>query len=130
MEKLNLDSGIRSYRLGSGVLKFNPTDPNLYARFLDAPEKIQALEQRMTEQAKTATAEDALRLLRSLDTEVKAILSQVFSGENDFSQLLGDVNLLALGSNGKRIITNLFDALQPILAEGAKVCAQAEAAKL
>lgn len=130
MEKLNLDSGIRTYELGSGVLKFNPTDPNLYARFLDAPAQIQALEKRLTEQAQSATGEDALRLLTELDTAVKAILSGVFGGENDFSVLLGGVNLMALGSNGKRIITNLFDALQPILTESARVCAQAEAAKL
>lgn len=128
METLSFDSGIRSFRLGSGVLKFNPTDPNLYARFMEAPEKLRALEQRLTEQAQTATGEDALRLLTQLDDEVKNILSEVF--QNDFSRLLEGVNLMALGSNGKRILTNLFDALQPILTEGAKSCARAEADKL
>lgn len=130
MKKLNLDSGIRAYQLGSGVLRFNPTDPNLYTRFLDAPEQIRALEAKLTRQAEGATGEEALRLLTELDREVKAILSGVFGGENDFSQLLGGVNLMALGSNGKRIMENLFDALQPILAEGARLCGKAEAAKL
>ena len=38
MEKLTFDSGIRSYRAGAGVLRFNPSDPNLYARFLQVLE--------------------------------------------------------------------------------------------
>ena len=34
MEKLQFDTGVRRYRVGDGVLSFNPTDPNLYSRFL------------------------------------------------------------------------------------------------
>ena len=40
MEKLRFDNGVKSYRLGScGVLRFNPSDPNLYARLMEAQKK-------------------------------------------------------------------------------------------
>ena len=42
MEKIQFDSGVRSYRInGGGILRFNPGDPNLYSRFLEAGEKLQ-----------------------------------------------------------------------------------------
>ena len=45
MEKITFDAGVKSYRInGGGVLKFNPADPNLYARFMEAVEKIKELE--------------------------------------------------------------------------------------
>ena len=47
MEKLQFDSGVKSYRLGGGVLRFHPGDPNLYIRFLEAAEKFKALEEEL-----------------------------------------------------------------------------------
>ena len=45
MEKLVFDSGVKEYKLGTGgVLRFNPSDPNVYARFMDAMDKIRAVE--------------------------------------------------------------------------------------
>ena len=32
-KKLNLDLGVKEYELGGGVLRINPTDPNLFKRF-------------------------------------------------------------------------------------------------
>ena len=41
MEKLQFDSGVKSFRInGAGVLRFHPGDPNLYSRFLEAVEKF------------------------------------------------------------------------------------------
>ena len=49
MEKIQFDSGVRSYRINGGqVLRFNPGDPNLYARFLDSLEELTALEAELT----------------------------------------------------------------------------------
>ena len=54
MEKIQFDSGIRSYRInGAGVLRFNPGDPNLYSRFLEAVEKLKEVETELTQQEKT-----------------------------------------------------------------------------
>ena len=127
MEKITFDAGVKSYRINGGaVLKFNPADPNLYQRFMEAVEKIQELE-------KNILPEDAdpLQQLCLADKQVKETLSWVFGGGNDFDQLLGGVNLLAMASNGQRVITNLLEALLPVLTEGAKVCAgmQVEQAK-
>ena len=119
MEKLTLDTGVKSYRInGGGVLRFNPSDPNVYARFMAATEAIKAMEQEISQ-----WGDDPLQAMCKADREVKAQLQKVFGPENDFDQLLGGVNLLAVASNGERVITNLLNALQPVLTAGARRCA-------
>ena len=133
MEKIQFDSGVRSYRInGGGILRFNPGDPNLYSRFLEAVEKLQEAESELTQQAETARAEDMVKLMTQADEKMKHILGWVFGESNDFHKLLGGVNLLAVADNGERVVTNLFAALEPVLVEGAKRCAgqQAEKARL
>ena len=133
MEKIQFDSGVRSYRInGGGILRFNPGDPNLYSRFLEAVEKLQEAEKELTRQAETAQAQDMVKLMTQADEKMKNILSWVFGESNDFHKLLGGVNLLAVADNGERVVTNLFAALEPVLVEGAKRCAgqQAEKARL
>lgn len=122
MEQIIFDNGIREYQLGSGVLRFNPGDPNLYARFLEAAEKIQAMEEKLLQQAKEmeSSGEQVVMLLRRADSQMKETLRWVFGEANDFDKLLGGVNLLAVAANGERVVTNLFAALQPILVAGAK----------
>lgn len=113
METINFDTGIRSYRVGGGILRFNPTDPNLYARFLDALEELAALEQTLPQ------GTGAISALRQVDQKAKAILQRVFGEENDISAVFGGVNLMAVGENGHRILENFVSALEPILTEGA-----------
>ena len=126
MEKISFDSGIREYCLNEGgVLRFNPGDPNLYGRFLDAGEKIAQVEKELRSQAdEKTTGEEAIRLLLKADEKIKEILNWVFGEGNDFHTILGGVNLMAVADNGQRVVANLFSALQPILTEGAKRCAQ------
>lgn len=129
MKTLHFDSGIQEYKLcGEGVLRFNPADPNLYARFLEAAEKIQEVEKEIVQQANAMDTEDTgtsvVKLLQDADRKMKDTLSWVFGQGNDFHKLLGGVNLLAVGTNGQRVVTNLFEALQPILLAGAERCAK------
>lgn len=132
MEKLIFDSGIKEYQLGNGVLRFNPADPNVYARFMEALEKIQVLETELVEDAKAQitpeteakSGEIVVQLLAKADREAKNILNWVFGSGNDFAQILNGVSLLAVGENGERVITNLIHALTPIIQEGAEKCAQ------
>lgn len=129
MEKISFDSGIKEYRINSGgVLRFNPGDPNLYVRFLEAAEKIQAVEDGLTQQAKlleeTDSGTQAVKLMAQVDKQMKEILGEVFGAGNDFDKILGGVNLLAIAGNGERVVTNLFAALQPILVAGAERCAK------
>lgn len=128
MEKLQFDSGMRSYRLnGQGVLRFNPGDPNVYARFMEATDRIAAVEQQLRESAAGLEGMDAgaaaVKLMEEADKKLKALLTEIFGSHNDFDQLLQGVNLLAVADNGQRVITNLFEALQPVMVEGARRCA-------
>lgn len=122
MEKLTFDTGVKAYRInGGGVLRFNPADPGVYARFLEAAEQIRAAEAELTQTA------EPLQAIAALDKKLKALLSQVFGPGNDFDALLGGVNLLAVAENGERVITNLLQALQPVLTRGARLCAGEQA---
>ena len=130
MEKIHFDAGLRSYRInGGGILRFNPSDPNLYSRFLEAVQKLQAVEAELTNQAEAADAEQILALMARADEKMKEILGWVFGEGNDFQKILSGVNLLAVAENGERVVTNLFAALEPVLVEGAKRCAGEQAAK-
>ena len=122
MKKISFDSGVQSYKLGDGVLRFNPGDPNVYARFMEGAEKLRAVEQELAN-----TPEEPLSALRSADRQMKEVLNWVFGPGNDFESMLGGVNLLAVAENGERVVTNLFAALEPILVAGAEACAGAAA---
>ena len=126
MEKLTFDTGIKSYKVGAGTLKFNPTDPNVYARFLETLDALSALEASLRG---TADA-DAITALAQADQEVKSRLSYVFGPGNDLDAIFQGVSLLAVGSNGQRLMTNFLAAIEPILSEGARACAAAEVADL
>lgn len=127
MEKLNFDTGLKRYRVGAGVLQFNPTDPNLYSRFLGCLEELEALEKSLADAQ--PSGEELIRSLEAADREVKAALSRVFPG-NDLEAIFQGVSLLAVGGNGERVLTNFLAALEPILRKGALACARAEADKL
>ena len=98
MEKIVFDSGVKSYKInGSGMLRFNPCDPNVYSRFLEAADKLQKVEDTLVEEAKTLTEADGagvVRLLHKADREMKQVLGWVFGEENDFDKILSGVNLL------------------------------------
>ena len=125
MKKIQFDTGMEEFALGGGVLRFNPGDPNLYARFLETAEKIKDLEKSLVEQAEKCdgSAEALIRLLSQADMDMKQQLNHVFGQGNDFEALLQGVNLLAVATNGERVVTNLFTALEPVLLQGAQRCA-------
>ena len=131
MEKLNFDNGIQEFEInGNGILRFNPGDPNVYARLLDALDEIKAIENDLVEQAKNIQQDDGaevLRLMAKADKRVKDTLGKVFGPENDFDEILGGENVMAVASNGERVISNLLNVLTPIIQEGAEKCAKQQA---
>lgn len=139
MEKLNISVGIKQYQLvdGGAPLSFNPGDPNVYARYMEIVPKIKAVEQEMAGKAKAVDSnapdagEQALKIMRETDVRMKRLLDQIFGEENDFDKILRGVNLMAVTEKG-RVISNVLDALTPIMNDGAKSCVQSEvsAAKL
>ena len=133
MEKLVFDNGVKEYQLGdSGVLRFNPSDPNVYARFMAAVNKLPDIETELVEKARIleqsdnreANGAEVLKLMEEADRKVKQLLNNVFGGGNDFDEILGGANLMAVTGNGERLITNLLAALQPVLVEGAEKISQ------
>lgn len=128
MNRLNIDLGVEEYALGNGsVLRFNPTDPNLYARFLDLEPQLHVLQEELTrgsEQAADGLA--VLKLLADTDRKFKVLLTQVFGPENEFARLLQGINLLATAGNGMSVAENLLAALEPVLTQGAERFAQAK----
>lgn len=129
MKMIELDTGVEEFSLaGGGVLRFNPGDPNLYARFLEAEQELAELEKKLSRQ--TEGADDLLRLTVQADREVKDLLGRVFGGGNDFHAALGGVNLLAVTGDGQRVGQKLFAALEEILSQGAARFAGQTAVKL
>ena len=131
MENLNLDLGAVEYRIpGGGALRFNPADPNVYGRFLDAQQGLEAVHKDFRKKAKAVReGGQVLQLLQETDGKLKQMLQEIFPG-NDFHEALGGVNLLAVGANGKTVAENLIVALEQVLSDGAKSLVDAEAAKL
>ncbi|MBQ3215856.1 MAG: hypothetical protein IJB11_07045 [Oscillospiraceae bacterium] len=131
MEKIQFDSGLKRYKLGQGVLQFNPNDPNVYARFLEAVDKLKDLETQLGKQAQVLGEDGAalVQLMQDADKKMKQTLDWVFGSGNDFDAMLGGVNLLAVAENGERVATNLFAALEPVMVAGAESCAAGRAAQ-
>lgn len=127
MQKLNFDLGLKEYEIGGGVLRFNPGDPNVYARFAEAGNRLTAVEKKLVAKAEAAgeeaPGETVLALMAEADREIKEILAWIFGDHNDFGAIFCGVNVMGVASNGERIITNFVNAVQPILDAGAKKCA-------
>lgn len=127
MQKLNFDLGLKEYEIGGGVLRFNPNDPNVYARFSEARKRFSAVEEKLVAKAQAAGSEApgavALTLMAEADREMKSILAWIFGDHNDFDAIFCGTNIMSVGANGERVITNFIHTIQPILAAGAKKCA-------
>ena len=51
MQNLTIDTGMQEYLINNrAVLRFNPSDPNLYHRFFAAAPKLDALDAELTKQ--------------------------------------------------------------------------------
>ena len=130
MRELNFDSGIVEYRVnGKATLSFNRSDPNLYNRMQELNGKLAAIDSDLKKEKDAA--EDGLALVKlfsAYDKRIKAELSFVFGEQNDFDAIFEGHNVLSIAGNGKFLITNFIEALQPIIESGVKEYAKLEAA--
>ena len=120
MKQLIIDTGIQEFEInGSGVLRFNPSDPNVYNRFFAAETTLTELDaeaQKRMEQIEADFPDDnqrvgaELAVLAEYDRKIKEVLNGVFGAGNDFDEILHGVNLAAVAGN----------ALTPIIREGAE----------
>lgn len=137
MKKLNFDTGIQEFDInGTGILRFNPSDPNVYNRFFEAKDRIDKLSEEYTGKEKDAEGvhldekgwpvEKQLAFMREIDTKIKDELSYVFGKENDFDAIFAGVNLLAATTHGALVITNFLTAILPVIENGAQKYAEAQ----
>ena len=54
---------------------------------------------------------------------MKSVLAWIFGDHNDFDAIFCGTNIMSVGANGERVITNFIHSIQPILTAGAKKCA-------
>lgn len=137
MEKLILDTGVKEFEINdNGVLRFNPSDPNVYARFCEAKDQISEIDDRLQEQLSKAESlelsdeaknEEAIKLCDAADKEIKSLLSYIFGECNNFDTLLGGISVLAITSSGKMLLEEMLDALAPIVEEGSRSCLKQKA---
>ena len=131
MEKITFDTGVKTYQINeNGMLRFNPSDPNVYKRFKDLGAKIEKLQAEYNERSKEITdGGEAIDLLAEYDHRMKEELSIAFGQDNDFDQIFDGANIMAIAGNGELIITNFLNAITPIVEEGVKKYAKMEAQK-
>lgn len=141
MKKTNLviDTGLKEFDInGRHTLRFNPSDPGVYNRFTEVSEDIEKIENEMiTELSAFQTEADnvneasagktVLAIMKKADKAVKEKLRYVFGEQNDFDEILDGVSLMAVTTNGERVITNLLTALTPVIAEGLEAYADDKA---
>lgn len=132
MQNIKFDSGVQEFQInGGGVLRFNPSDLNVYSRFMDAIEDIRKVEQVMQEKIRgmsaAGTGAGFLQIANEADKEVKKILQNVFGKQNDFDEIFCGANVLTVTGNGEMVLTNFLNALKPIIEDGARSFARAQA---
>lgn len=130
--KITFDTGIKNFEInGNAILKFNPSDPNLYARFKKMTNEITLIESEFNAQReKIDDAGETIDLLESYDSKIKQLLNFVFGDFNSFDSIFEGVNVMAISSNGEMIISNFLNAIYPIIEDGARKYAKLEAKKL
>lgn len=134
-EKLMFDDGVLELEINdNGVLRFNPSDQNMYRRVCALAQELPKLQEQYEAQVEAPGGDEleqaaaVLGRMHDFDREIKLRLSEAFGAENDFDVLLGGVNLMAYGKNGERVVTNFLNALMPYLEEGMKQYRQDAAA--
>ena len=80
--RLKFDDGIKEFEVnGKELLRFNPSDPNVYRRFFEVAEELPAMEEDFRKRAERLDKEDAVALLGlmgELDKKVKERLIYSF----------------------------------------------------
>lgn len=129
--KITFDSGFKQYEInGHAILRFNPSDPNVYKRFKDLLNYLANLEKEVNNQTKTMKdGFDYVDVLSEYDAKVKEMLQYVFGPENDFDSIFEGGNVMALASNGETIVANFLEGIRPVLEDGIKAYAKLEAKK-
>ncbi|MBQ3045132.1 MAG: hypothetical protein IJD49_04185 [Clostridia bacterium] len=123
MEKLRISTGLKRYEVNDRgiIFSFNPTDANLYARFLRTKEKIEAIGDELEKKKaeldleNRSDSEEAAFFLEAADKKCKQALKECFAVENDFDAMFDYVNCYSVTDTGNCVIVNFLKAITPII---------------
>ncbi|MDL2294838.1 hypothetical protein LJC60_09475 [Ruminococcaceae bacterium OttesenSCG-928-D13] len=145
-KSISFDTGVEEYEVNGGqaMLRFNPTDPGLFARILDLQGVIAGFEQRYADLEGKVTGEQdehgfpigadtVAQAMRQMDIELKEELRTVFGQGNDFDAIFGHMSALAITDTGNSIVGNFLEAVVPLIEgnmdEREKIVAKVQQAK-
>lgn len=139
MRELKFDTGIEVLQVNDGAeLRFNPSDPGLYSRFVAAQGKLNALEEQFEAEAREigsgeldeeAKTRRMLVMLDEYDRQAKDVLTDIFGQQNDFDAILSGLSCFAVTASGDSVLANFLLAIAPIIDEGAQRMANADISK-
>lgn len=120
MEKLVFDNGMKEYEVNGHILRFNPTDPNVYSRFVRAIDEIKTLETENVAEVKDKASYGTYMLhqMETMDSKVKDILSKAFGCKNDFHAIFDGINIAAKNTHGERVLDAFIVAVKPVMVKG------------
>lgn len=123
---ISIDLGLKSYTIEDaecnevGVIRFNPSDPGLLARWEEASEQMRLL-------AKEPVTDAAG--IAELDKRIKEQMDYAF-GTPVSGVLFQSVSSLAMCANGKMVLENVLSAFEPIIKEAMTGAAKASAQRM
>ena len=123
MEKLIFGTGLKRYEVNDNgaIFSFNPTDINLYARFIkmrDAVLKIGAEVEKKAEEineSEEKSVEALASTMEDADRRVKQELTECFGKSNDFELIFDGSNVFSPTLSGNWLITEFITAITPII---------------
>ena len=123
MEKLIFGTGLKRYEVNDNgaIFSFNPTDINLYARFIkmrDAVLKIGAEVEKKAEEineSEEKSVEAFASTMEDADRRVKQELTECFGKSNDFEHIFDGSNVFSPTLSGNWLITEFITAITPII---------------
>ena len=117
MAVLNINLGLKSYEICDtdgntvGVIRFNPSDPGMVSRWKEVQEFINGFDEK-----EYHTPEK----IGEADRAIKEKFNYAF-GTDVSSVLFQNVSSLALCEDGRMVLENVLEAVQPIIEEAMKV---------
>jgi hypothetical protein len=123
MEKLIFGTGLKRYEVNDNgaIFSFNPTDINLYARFLKLRDNILEIGAEIEKKAEELDAneeknvEEFALAMEEADKKAKAMLTECFGKSNDFELIFDGSNIFSATVSGDWLITEFVTAITPII---------------
>ena len=115
--KLIYDDGLRTYELPNGkTIRFNPTDPNIYKRCVEAFENAKKLEDELRAQKIDLDTDGkpkqdtAIEIMQQMDAEIRKLTDYALNAEVS-EAVYGQQSVFALVANGEYLFISFLDCI-------------------